>query len=70
MLYGLLRDALRKTGKVGVARMVLRTREHLAVLKPDGKALVVETMHWADEVVSPDELESARRRPPRRRPRR
>lgn len=55
--YALLREALRRSGKVGIARVVLRTREHLAVLKPEGKALVVETVHWNDEVVPPTELD-------------
>jgi len=55
--YALLREALKKTGKVGIARVVMRTREHLAALKPDGNALVIEVMHWADEVVAPTDLE-------------
>ncbi|HZU83217.1 MAG TPA: Ku protein [Polyangiaceae bacterium] len=48
--YLLLREALSESHKVGIARMVMRTREHLAALKPVGEALVVETMHWPDEV--------------------
>src|SRR5579864_4173166 len=55
--YALLREALKKSGKVGIARVVMRTREHLAALKPDGNALVIEVMHWADEVVPPTDLE-------------
>jgi DNA end-binding protein Ku len=55
--YVLLREALERSGKVGIARLVMRTREHLAALKPNGKALVVELMHWADEVVPPTALE-------------
>jgi len=54
--YALLRDALARAGKVGIARVVLRTREHLAAVKPSGPALVLELMHWADEVVPPSEL--------------
>jgi DNA end-binding protein Ku len=34
--YALLREVLRRTGKVGIARVVIRTREHLAALLPDG----------------------------------
>lgn len=49
--YALLRDALAKSGKVGIARVVIRTREHLAALKPNGDALVLEIMHFADELV-------------------
>jgi DNA end-binding protein Ku len=55
--YSLLRDALGQSGKVGIARVVLRTREHLAALKPLGNALVVQTMHWSDEVVDPADLD-------------
>jgi DNA end-binding protein Ku len=55
--YALLREALAETGKVGIARVVLRAREHIAVVKPQGSALVVEMMHWADEVVAPTDLD-------------
>jgi DNA end-binding protein Ku len=49
--YGLLREALKKSGKIGIANVVIRTREHLAALKPHGEALVLEIMHYADEIV-------------------
>jgi len=49
--YALLREALKKSGKVGIASVVIRTREHLAALKPNGEALVLEIMHYADEIV-------------------
>jgi DNA end-binding protein Ku len=55
--YALLRDTLASTDMVGIARVVMRTREHLAALKPSGSALVIEMMHWADEVVAPTDLE-------------
>jgi DNA end-binding protein Ku len=58
--YVLLREALKRAGKVGVARVVLRAREHLAALRPNGRALVVETMHWADEIVAPSMLDLPR----------
>jgi DNA end-binding protein Ku len=54
--YGLLREALRKSGKVGIAKVVIRTRQHLASVKPNGDFLVLELMHFADEIVSPDAL--------------
>jgi len=54
--YALLRDALAKAGKVGIARVVIRTREHLAALKPNGDALVLEIMHFKDELVDVDEF--------------
>jgi DNA end-binding protein Ku len=49
--YALLRESLREAGKVGIARVVIRSREHLAALKPNGEALVLELMHYADEIV-------------------
>src|SRR5262249_30008328 len=55
--YALLREALRATGKVGIAKVVLRTREYVASVKPSGAALVLELMHFADEIVSPSSLE-------------
>ncbi|MGZ6971588.1 MAG: non-homologous end joining protein Ku [Thermoanaerobaculia bacterium] len=55
--YALLRDALKKSGKVGIAQVVLRTREYLAAVKPAGEALVLEMMHFADEIVRPRDLE-------------
>src|SRR5258706_7144152 len=55
--YALLRAALRKSGKVGIAKVVLRTREYLCAVKPHGDALVLGMMHFADENVSPKDLE-------------
>jgi DNA end-binding protein Ku len=55
--YALLREALRKENKVGIARVVIRSREHLAALKPNGDALVLELMHFADEIVDQTTLE-------------
>jgi len=55
--YALLREALNQAGKVGVARVIIRSKEHLAAIKPIGEALVLELMHWADEIVEPQSLE-------------
>src|SRR5471032_1871876 len=49
--YALLRESLREANKVGIARVVLRSREHLAALKPNGEALILELMHYNDEIV-------------------
>jgi DNA end-binding protein Ku len=49
--YALLRESLRDSNKVGIAKVVIRSREHLAALKPNGEALVLELMHYADELV-------------------
>src|ERR1700694_5049836 len=52
--YALLRDALIESGKVAIARVVIRSREHIAAVKPNGEALVLELMHFADELVAQD----------------
>jgi DNA end-binding protein Ku len=49
--YALLRDSLKEAGKVAIASVVIRSREHLAAVKPNGEALVLELMHFADELV-------------------
>ncbi len=51
--YVLLREALARTNKVGIAKVVLKTREHLAAVKPVGKALLLELMHFAEELGDP-----------------
>jgi DNA end-binding protein Ku len=48
--YSLLREALRKSGKVGIARVVLRTRQHLAALLVRGEALVLNLLRYAHEI--------------------
>ena len=50
--YALLRDALIESNKVAIAQVVIRSREHLAAVKPNGEALVLELMHFADELVA------------------
>jgi len=54
--YVLLRDALSEAGKVGIAKVVIKTREHLAAVKPNGAGLMLELMHFADELIEPSEL--------------
>jgi DNA end-binding protein Ku len=56
-VYTLLREALREAGVVGIARLVLHTKEHLAVLVPVGPALMVNTLRWHDEVRPWNELD-------------
>jgi len=48
--YVLLRDALKDSKKVGIAKVVIKTREYLAGVKPEDGALVLELMHFADEL--------------------
>ncbi|HYE31358.1 MAG TPA: Ku protein [Methylomirabilota bacterium] len=55
--YGLLRDALKESGKVGIAKVAIRTREHIAAVKPHGEALVLELMHFPEELADPKTLE-------------
>jgi DNA end-binding protein Ku len=55
--YALLRESLREANKVGIARVVIRSREHLAALKPNGEALVLELMHYADELVEQSDFD-------------
>jgi DNA end-binding protein Ku len=57
--YRLLLDAMKESGKVAVARVVLRSKEHLVAIRPRDEVLTMETMLFADEVVSPDQLDEA-----------
>lgn len=51
-VYALLRDTLAKTGKIGIAKVVIQTKQHLAALIPSGDALVLNLMRWGEEVKS------------------
>ena len=55
--YALLRDALCATDKVGIAKVVIKTRQHLAGVKPKGNALVLELMHFAEELIDQTEFD-------------
>ena len=55
--YALLREALADSNRVAVARVVIRTKEYIAAVKPVGDALVLELMHWASEIVASDTLD-------------
>ena len=55
--YSLLAKAMAASGKVAIARFVFRNKEHLAAIRTSGDALTLTTMRFADEVVSPGELE-------------
>jgi len=54
--YRLLTRALEETGRVGIAKVVIRNKQHLACLRPLDGALVIETMYYADEVRKPESL--------------
>ena len=53
--YVLLRDVLARTGKAGIGRVVIRTREYLAAVLPRGDALVMMVLRFAQELVDPEE---------------
>jgi DNA end-binding protein Ku len=55
--YGLLVKAMENAGKAAIARFVLRNKEHLAAIRPMDGVLTLTTMRFADEVVSPQELD-------------
>ncbi len=55
-VYALLRDAMVAAGVVGVARVVMHTKERLCALIPDGDALLLNTLRWADEIRPRDEI--------------
>lgn len=54
--YNLLRDALKKTGKLGVATFVMRQKEHLSLIGIYKDALVLHVIRFADEIRNPSEL--------------
>lgn len=54
--YALLRDALKKTGKTGIATFVMRTKESLALVKPIGDILVLQKIRYEEEIRKPDEI--------------
>ncbi len=51
-MYALLRETLKKAGKAGIARVVIQTRQHLAVLMPSGPALVLNLLRWSADIRS------------------
>ncbi|MEP6698364.1 MAG: Ku protein [Verrucomicrobiota bacterium] len=56
--YTLLHKALTGTNMIGIAKVVISNREHLASVKPDGLFLILELMHFAHEILSPEELKN------------
>ncbi|HEX5619482.1 MAG TPA: Ku protein [Solirubrobacteraceae bacterium] len=55
--YGLLLNAMEASGKVAIARVVLRSKEQLVAIRPAGELLMMETMIFADEVVPHEDLD-------------
>jgi DNA end-binding protein Ku len=55
--YRLLLSALEGTGKVGIAKVVIRNKQHLACLRPWQGSIVLETMYFADEIRKPESVD-------------
>ncbi len=64
--YALLREALEKTGKIGIAKVVIKTRQHLAAVKAQDDLLVLELMHFADELIDTKRMRVAEVAPGRK----
>jgi DNA end-binding protein Ku len=58
--YRLLQRALAETGRVAIAKIVIRNRQHLACVRPGQGVLVLETMYFADEIRKPEDVPSPR----------
>jgi DNA end-binding protein Ku len=56
--YTVLHQALSGTAKIGIAKVVISNREHLAAVKPDGLFLILELMHFASEILSAEILKN------------
>ncbi len=55
--YRLLRDAMAEAGRVGIGRVVLRSKQQLCALRPTGDVLTLSTMLFGDEVLAPDRID-------------
>jgi DNA end-binding protein Ku len=56
-VYALLREAMAKASLIGIARIVMHNKEHLAALLPAGPALMLGTLRWAEEIRPADRLD-------------
>jgi DNA end-binding protein Ku len=64
-VYNLLRKVLAETGKAGISKVIIRTRQHLAAVKCNGNLLVLELMRFEDELLNPSAIKLAKEREPR-----
>jgi len=58
--YVLLREALETSGKIAIAKVVIKTRQHLAAVKPQKDGLMLELMHFPDEILDVGEFKTPR----------
>ncbi|MEP6663980.1 MAG: Ku protein, partial [Verrucomicrobiota bacterium] len=56
--YGLLREALAKSDKIAIAKVVIKTRQHLAAIKPQKRGLMLELMHFPTEILDVSQFHS------------
>src|ERR1700748_2673055 len=61
--YVLLRDALIESGKIAISTVVIRTRQHLAAVKPQKKGLMLELMHFPQELLDASEFKQPVEKP-------
>ncbi len=55
-VYALLRETMQRTGRIGVARVVIQTKQHLAALVPSGPGLVLDLLRWGEDIRDWNEL--------------
>lgn len=55
--YAVLRETLKQTDKAGIAKVAFREREHLAAVKPNGRALMLDIMHYPNEITPAKDLD-------------
>lgn len=56
--YMLLRDALSNSGKIGIAKVVIKVRQHLAAIKSQQNGLMLELMHFPEELIDVSEFKA------------
>ncbi len=62
--YVLLREALASSGKIAIAKVVIKTRQHLAAVKPQHNGLMLELMHFPEEVMDAEEFKAPSEKSP------
>ncbi|MEG6585555.1 non-homologous end joining protein Ku [Dendrosporobacter sp. 1207_IL3150] len=55
--YTLLLSAMKESKRIAIAKLIIRNKQHLTAIRPDGRALTLSIMHFADEIVSKDDID-------------